>query len=362
MTIDDGPVIYSNHLYYTLIDMTLDTGLGGVVTKNNAILNTVLLPIGLTGCKHANGRDWWLVCHEQGSNRYYKFLITPYGILGPYSQNIGKIATGSYNGQTVFSPDGKKFANYDVGDDLDIMDFDRCTGDFSNCIHDSINDSAICGGVAFSEDSKILYVSSMSYIYQYDMTSSNVLATQTIVAINDTFASPSPPFYTTFFLSQLAPDGKIYVNCGNGTLDMHVVNYPDSLGIVCAVCQHCIHLPSFNAFTIPNFPNYFLGADTTSSICDTVHLGIQNAELKMQDELNLFPNPVSRVLYSTLHQNLKLKSVKVLNVFGQEMPLNFSFIKNGEYLEINTASLSRGVYFLELLSEKEKAVKRFVKE
>ncbi|MEZ5068919.1 MAG: hypothetical protein R2847_10725 [Bacteroidia bacterium] len=32
---------------------------------------------------------------------------------------------------------------------------------------------------------------------------------------------------------QLAPDGKIYVSTGNGTMHIHVINNPDSAGTAC---------------------------------------------------------------------------------------------------------------------------------
>ena len=111
---------------------------------------------------------------------------------------------------------------------------------------------------------------------------------------------------------------------------------------------------------LPNYPNYFLGADS-ASICDSLRLG--SSELGVQSErVNIFPNPTTRILYATLNGTFKVQNIKVFNVFGQEMPLNFTLIKNEEYLEVNTTSLSQGIYFLELLSEKEKVVKRFVKE
>lgn len=354
--------VYSLYFYFTLIDMTLDNGLRGVVSKNNILLNDTTIPGSLTACKHANGRDWWLINHEQGTNRYFKFLITPYGISGPFSQYIGKVSIYSSHGQVAFSPDGTKFANYDVYDDLDIMDFDRCSGNFSNCIHVAIDDSAGPAGVAFSPNSKVLYVSSTRYVYQYDLTSANIPSTQITVAVWDGFYSPVPPYATSFSLAQLAPDRKIYIATGSSTEDIHVINYPDSLGLACNVCQHCIHLPTIIGTTVPNFPNYFLGADTNSTICDTLRLGIDNAEFTMQNDVNVFPNPVSGILYATLHVSLKIISVKVFNAFGQEMAVNYSIIKSGEYLELNTASLSQGVYFLELLSVKEKVVKKFVKE
>ncbi len=172
----------------------------------------------------------------------------------------------------------------------------------------------------------------------------------------------SPLFRSTFFLAQLAPDGKIYINTGNGTEYLHVINYPDSIGLACNVCQHCFHLPTFNAETIPNYPNYFLGADTTSSLCDSLRLSVKPEVENFYVVVNIFPNPVKKILYVSFDRDTKWKNVKVLNTLGQEMQMNYSYIKNGEYLEVNTSSLSQGVYFLELYSEREKVVKRFVKE
>ena len=48
------------------------------------------------------------------------------------------------------------------------MDFDRCTGEFSNLIHITINDSMPTGGCAFSPSGRFLYVSSTNYLYQFD--------------------------------------------------------------------------------------------------------------------------------------------------------------------------------------------------
>jgi PKD repeat protein len=67
----------------------------------------------------------------------------------------------------------------------------------------------------------------------------------------------------------LAPDGKIYINSNNRCSYLHVINEPDSLGLACEVCQHCVDLPSVNAFSMPNFPNYRLG-HLEGSPCDTL--------------------------------------------------------------------------------------------
>lgn len=368
VTADDSATIIPIYLYYSVIDMALDGGLGAVVLKNNILLHSAFNFGCLTSCKHANGRDWWLITHENTSDCYVKFLITPSGISGPYYQCIGKyvdlwgnnwgsgVAGG---GQVVFSPDGNKFAYYDVEGDLDLMDFDRCTGNFSNLIHVDIDDSAAVGGTAFSPNSSKLYVSSERYIYQFNLDSTNVPSTQLTVAVWDSFAHPIPIVSVTFYLSQLAPDGKIYVVAPNSSKFLHVINNPDNAGLSCNVCQHCVQLPTYNFLTVPNYPNYFLRADTTSTVCDTL-TSIQKPSIKFSD-INLFPNPTIGVLYVVL-KGMKYREAKVFNLIGQEIQLNISVIKNGEYLELNTNSLSPGIYFLELLSDKEKVVKKFVKE
>jgi hypothetical protein len=70
-------------------------------------------------------------------------------------------------------------------------------------------------------------------------------------------------------LAQLAPDGRIYMSSNSGTRYLHVIEQPDSLGLACSVCQHCVELPSYNSFSIPNFPNYRLHHEVGSP-CDTL--------------------------------------------------------------------------------------------
>lgn len=357
-TADDRFNTYSSfYLYYSIIDMALDNGNGAVLSKNNVLLNDTLIEGRLTACKHANGRDWWLFSHKYATGLVYEWLITPQGIQGPWTQNL-ITWRNNFFGQAVFSPDGKKFAYYDPHSDLDIADFDRCTGTFSNFIQVSINDSAAGGGAAFSRSGRFLYISSQNYIYQFDMQASNIPASQTTVGIYNGYASHG--FAANFYLAALAPDDKIYINCGNGTTEMHVINNPDSAGLACDFCQDCVLLPAFNAFTIPNFPNYFLGAEG-GTVCDSLTTGVPKT-IQEQSEISLFPNPVRNLLYVRKDKNEKFKELTIFNLFGQRMEITLSELKSGEYFEINTSSLVPGVYFMEMVTQRERVVRRFVKE
>jgi hypothetical protein len=359
-TCDDYGVTYCTfYLYYSIIDMTLDSGRGAVIQKNIILLSDSLVEGRLTACKHANGRDWWLTSHQYNTNRYYKYLITPFGIQGPFIQNIG--AVRGVWGQSVFSPDGNRFAYYDASvGDLDIFDFDRCTGGFSNLIHLDINDSATAGGVAFSSNSNVLYVSSTRYVYQFDMSGANVLASQMIIAVYDGFSSPYPPFSTTFYLSQLAPDGKIYINCGNSTLDIHVINSPDSVGLSCNVCQHCIHLPAINHFTIANHPNYFLGAES-GSICDSL-MGVQSFSVQ-SSKLNIFPNPVSsnQEITFTYPSTGEHSFISIINLEGKEV-VRYQLPQWSSVQHLKLPKLSGGLYLARLVGNRTSGSVKFIVE
>jgi hypothetical protein len=343
---DYGNTYCALNLYLSIIDMTLDGGLGMIIQKNNILFQDSLVEGRLTACKHANGRDWWLVTHQFNTDVYLKFLITPYGILGPFSQAIGVVRDISF-GQVVFSPNGKKFAYYAPTGDLDIMDFDRCTGDFTNPLHIDFNDSAYGAGVAFSPNSNVLYVSSMNYIYQFDMTAPNVNASQATVAVYDGFYSLYPPQQTTFYLSQLMADGKIYIISGNGTTDFHVINSPDSLGAACDVCQHCINVSGFNAATIPNYPNYFLGAEL-GSICDTITSITRLSEADLNFSVSPVP-VISQNITISYNPSPESAAISIFNIDGKKV-VEYHLPQWSSIQHIKLPKLSRGIYLARLIS------------
>lgn len=361
-TIDDPfGALLTRFLYYSIIDMSLNSGLGAVTAKNQMLLNDSLTKGNLTACKHANGRDWWLICHKSYSNLYYKFLITPFGIQGPITQSIGILRENDL-GQAVFSPDGYHFACYNLRNQypahLEVYNFDRCTGLLSNPVYIAINDSASGVGVAFSPSSQHLYVSSTRYVYQFDVAAPNIPTTQTTVAVWDGFYSPSPPFATLFNIQQLAPDGKIYIGTGNSTLHLHVINQPDSAGLACDLVQHGVPLPAYNFNSLPNHPNYFLGA-LTGSPCDTL-TSLSN-DLFINSKLNVFPNPNNG--YFTLGFNAQ-KEVGILEIFDAmgRMVYEDKVAQWSQYKKVDITSMPMGIYFCRIKWEAKVAGVKILKE
>jgi PKD repeat protein len=231
----------------------------------------------LTACRHANGRDWWVLVAVSNKPFIYSVLLSPDGVTVTDTIEV------AYNledglGQSVFSPNGKHFIRVNlvggpnVADFLDVFDFDRSTGQLSNHRQTTIGDNAGSGGAAVSQSSQFLYVSHSNHVYQYDLWAEDVFATEDTVATYDGYLDLGF-FSTRFYLAQLAPDGKIYLNSPSGVQTLHVIESPDEKGEACDVRQHSIALPNFNSFALANHPNYRLGPIDGSPV-DT--LGIDN--------------------------------------------------------------------------------------
>lgn len=293
MTIDNSIVINAEHLLLTTVDISLDGGLGGVVSKNLSILDDELNIGHLTAVRHANGRDWWAFCHKLNTDVYYRFLITPTGISLDGTQSIGVVRFPD-SGQVCFSPDGSKFAYYwgEPGGDLEVMRFDRCTGLFSDPVYIPINDYDGGGGVAFSPSGRYVYVSSVLDVYQFDTEASDIAASMFHIAEWDSTYSPMPPLATLFDIAQLAPDGKIYIGTGNSTDKLHVIHSPDSAGLASNIEQHGIALPRYFSNSLPNHPNYHLGP-VDGSVCDSlgVNTGMPFLSLGEGSGVVAYPNP-----------------------------------------------------------------------
>jgi hypothetical protein len=288
-TLDDQVAFNAQHLYLTTIDMSLDGGLGGVLAKNQVLINDALNVGKIMAVRHANGRDWWVFCHKVGTNIFNRLLVTPDGVSLDGIQSIGIIRPPD-NGQVCFSPDGSKFAYYWGQHELEVFVFDRCAGMFSDPAFIIVPDPKPGSGVAFSPSSRYLYVSSVQDVYQYDTEAPDISASMVHIAEWDGFYSPSPPFATLFDIAQLAPDGKVYIATGNGTQHLHVIHNPDEPGLACNMEQHGIALPRYFTNSLPNHPNYHLGP-VDGTVCDSLGINNSVSEVEMAAALRTYPNP-----------------------------------------------------------------------
>lgn len=287
-TFDDPVDIVASYLYLSIIDMGLDGGAGAVVSKNQILLEDALNIGKISAVRHANGRDWWIFCHKANTNTFYRLLLTPEGITVDGTQAIGVVRPPDM-GQVCFSPDGSKFAYYWCETKLEVFDFDRCSGLFSSPIFATVQDT-VGTGVALSPNGRFVYVATIDDVYQFDTEAPDFQASMVHIATWDGFYSPEPPLATMFEYMQLAPDGKIYISTGNSTFHLHVIHEPDLPGLACNLEQHGLELPTYYSSSLPNHPNYHLGA-LVGSPCDTLGLTVGVQVASLISSIRAFPNP-----------------------------------------------------------------------
>ncbi len=349
----------SDKIYYTLLDKNGDNKNGEVLSKNNVIHEDTIAFGKMTTVRHGNGRDWWIIVPRMLQNRYIKFLFTDKEIKGPFIQDIGlENKDDNGTGQAVFSPDGSKYIHFDRYNDLNIFDFDRCTGElsnFKNVVLPTAKDSIThknkkyplytVGGVAVSPNSKFLYVTTELDVFQYNFQSLNMVKDVKIVAKNDSFSYNG--FWTSFYLPHIAPDGKIYINCTNGSFFLHVINNPDEEGIACNLTQHSFRLPTYNAFSIPNFPNFRLGK-IDKPTCETP-IATKDGALNEVD-FKVFQNPSNGLL--TLNYKSEIQSNVIWELYNSLGILQYKqIVQNADNQEnIELGNLLDGMYFWHLKS------------
>lgn len=356
-TLDDIQNSKAEFMYLTVVDMSLNGGVGGVVQKNQVLHTGAIQAGGISGVRHGNGRDWWVYSHEVDTDRYWRFLVSPNGVTGPFEQTIGVVRPADGR-RTAFSADGSRFAYYYGTSDLDIFSVDRCSGLLSDHIHIDIEDNNSSAGVAFSPSGRFLYVSSVLDVYQVDMEAADVAASILHIAEWDSTYSPFPPFGTMFDAAQLAPDGKIYISTGNSTDKLHVINHPDSLGLACNIAQHDIALPTIWFNSLPNHPNYHLGA-LDGSVCDSLDVGL----VEQPENLNLilYPNPNAGAFAITYAPQPTSGVLEVVALDGRVVHRE-SVAPWSQLKRVELRDLSPGLYQCTVRFGAHEGVRRFVVE
>jgi hypothetical protein len=339
------------NLYYSIVDMRLDSGRGSVISKNNPIIKNELLSWSrLAACKHANGRDWWIVKNAWSKNIYYEFLLTPNGVQGPFVQQIGP-GYGNLNEQdsyAAFSPDGSKYASVATGSDVVLLDFDRCTGlfsnpdSFANVDSDYPPNSYTPGGfnLNFSPSGRFLYVDIDMELNQYDLWSGT----------HDSIRIETDTEAYQMNIIQAAPNGKIYVSCwAGGSYNMHVINQPDSLGLACDFQLFGQPTLSQSPVAIPYFPNFRLGA-LVGSGCDTL-TAIQAIADAHPAFATVSPNPASdraEIIYYT-GSNTANKAM-LYNINGQ-LVWSSNVSGSSGNISLDVSVLPAGIYFVRFIAD-----------
>ena len=256
------PVAHPNGkgLFYSVINMNQNGGLGAV-TQKNIQLNNIRMADCVTAVKHGNGRDWWIITkfynqnNGKHNNRFFVYLVTQGGISAALVQNLGNAIDYGFQ-KLLFNSSGNKFMHLINVGFLGEYDFDRCTGIISNqniiYPEQTAPYTRIFWEGAYSPDNSKFYLSSTWYdamisdtcwLLQLDLTVVNIPASSDTL-FNATSINGSPRLYGGAV--RLAPDGKIYYSCAYNwggffypypdtvynqyNMNLSVINYPDSLG------------------------------------------------------------------------------------------------------------------------------------
>ena len=349
-----------NKVVYSLIDMSLNGGKGKMIVKEKLLLWGDFSHA-LSACRHANGKDWWIVSRGyQDTNCYYFYKLDNQGIRYDHKQCIGinyrmKYTVGENDSLTLsygsaFSNDGKKFAILSYKG-LELFDFNRCTGLFSNFkfskypYGDTAKGYTLFQGVGapcFSPNSQLVYIDHGRRLYQFDVSSSSFESSGIRVATWDGFLdhlngdTTLVGFQTTFSTMQLAPNSKIYVGNGETARYMTEIEFPDKRGTACNVRQHTYRLKTYMG-GVPYYPNYKLGADTCagSAIQSSVNGG----------QWSVYPNPARDYIMLQFYSSPRVKDVYISDMLGREFRPDL--IEEDMYsAKYHVSDLPRGMYLV----------------
>jgi hypothetical protein len=337
-------------LQYHEIDMQADNGRGDVISANN-VMTSLIVTEQIAATWQSNNFDIWLMTHEYGTNNFLAFSVTSNGInTSPVISPTGPshtVCTSNINarGQIKFSPDGYKLAfngngigGNDATNILAIFDFDRTSGVVSHPI-----DLPYCRGefgLSFSPDGSKLYGSTWkafsfsstdyNYLYQFDLSS----ADSATIAASRIIIDSLPLTSGAFGDLKLAPDGRIFLTISNAS-SLGVINSPDHSGLACNYSRIGLSLGTrICNFGLNNYIEY-------TSYCD-----ITDVENVKENNLLIYPNPVSDVITVELNEFVSNGKLRLFNSVGQAL-MEKDIVK-AEKISFSIVQFPPGLYYLSL--------------
>lgn len=269
---------------YSKVDMALQSGTGDVTLKNISVKTDVTEK--LTAVRNRANGNYWVAVHENNSDAFYIYSLSPSGLSAPVVSNTGIVHNNSViqntYGQMKFNTCGNRIA-LAAGylDIVEVFDFNLSTGVVSNPISLPIGDHVY--GVEFSNSGRYLYVSCydpQGTLLQFDLTPGNapgILATKTVLSTT-----------SDIYGMQLANNQKIYV-CKSFSQFMGTIDNPEGNGLLANYIDANVFLDpnstgATSSLSLPGFVTSTLGLEGP---CLTTSLS-ENTE---EQQLLLYPNP-----------------------------------------------------------------------
>lgn len=343
---------------YSIVDMSLNGGLGDVTSKNIVLLANSSEK--LTAVNHRNQNDVWVITHPLGSNQFHSFLLTGSGISSAVITSIDTAYSVSHGcvGAMKASHNGKKVISCEWGtpNRVALYDFNDSTGVLSNSMVWSLPGPGSRNnyGAEFSPNDSFLYISCApgNYVYQYDISSNNFA---TILSSEYDFNLPSRPYQTGNL--QLGPDGRIYLNrAGLYNYALSVINAPNYPGALCSFTDSSFVL-LWTDNKIPSMPNFnqsiFKNAPNLSPL-------ITNAgnEVYNEENIHVFPNPAFNSINVNFNSNSLSAKVFLYDIAGRLIfEKDFKTSIGSNTLEYDISFLDKGVYILKVNQQSVRFIK-----
>lgn len=309
-TVDEfgGP----NGFRYTVVDMSLLSGLGDVDPNQKNILVQNNVTEKLTAIHNSTGNSIWVAIHEWGNNTYNVYSLDATGFqTTPVASSIGishaLVPVQNCYGQLKFNSCGTKLAAA-VGylDTVEVFDFNAATGVISNPV--TIPMTAHVYGIEFSDDGNFLYVSNydpLGTLVQFDLTSGN----QATIIASKTILSQTPDIYGL----QIGIDEKIYVTRSFSSF-LGVIDQPTVAGIGCNYIDNGVDLdPNFmgntSGLSLPGFMQSFF-----RNIIECPFTGIEENN---HSSTPVYPNPFSDEFILSIEEKNKPSNIIANDVTGR---------------------------------------------
>lgn len=266
----------SNGMRYSLVDMTLDNGLGAVVSGQKNIFLFQTTSEKLEVVPASDKQSYWLLTHDEPGNSFYAFRINATGIQNtPVVSTVGNTQSNGAGHMKINRQFNKLAIGVTFSSALELFDFNNTTGVVSNPITWNYTlTSPLIYGIEFSPDGSKLYVTNLDKLLQFDISLNSASAIQnSVYQFNTGFAQPAA--------LQLGPDDKIYLNVGS----ISVINCPNSPGASCGFQENAIANQSGGGgYGLPKWVYYFNDHPVANSIlysdtclANSIQFSIQNS-------------------------------------------------------------------------------------
>jgi hypothetical protein len=327
-------------------------------------LSVSTIPGGFDACRHANGRDWWILKCGLRKNTYLRGLLNPYDFeFEPYYTSSDSAYTSFQ--WASFSSDGSKYVHWFGGHirELQVFDFDRCTGELSNLqtfdFSDIVIDEWFTDFTPFSlsPDGSKVYMQKTNY---NTMTTNENLQFDIDNGVFNVVTDNLAVLCLTPNLKHML--GGFCCDSSSGSPYAGVVFNPNLVGVDCNYNSQYYELPLYGfVYTPPNQANHLLGP-VDGTVCDSLGLNDETSIKKLEQfSFNVFPNPGNEVIHFTTDLPLPLK-LTIRDNQGRTV-IEKTMNQKSFSIQDGIAELNTGIYFIELKSEKKpnRLVKKWMK-